>query len=193
MKLVNILLLFVVGITSCNAQIKKDFKSAEERASALREYYEKASSSIGEERAKYEQLFFDAFPSSFQEMQELFSFDEEKGAAPLYDYPIGSDIITFFSDLKHVEENEYYNKYINICIDGNWEADNIGEGFGIWKKLNNDTKDIVPLLSKRTDKEIISVFYFLYDAPHPEPWGQNKQALYEKIRETDPHVAELMK
>jgi len=131
-------------------------------------------------------------------MKKLFGHDDNKGAAPLYKYEIELDsevrsMIGFFYDLKHVDKEQHYNKCIDICIGGKWEGDNIGYGFGIGAKLEYDTKTIVLIIAKRTDKEIKSVFYFIYDGPHPEPWGKYEEATYQKISHINSKVAELMK
>jgi len=198
-RYVNILLLLFVGITGCNSQTQKKYNSIEEQAAALKEYYEKASNSTGEERAKYEQLFFDAFPSSFQEMLRFFGYDENKGAAPLYNYNIEleregkSSVISFFYNLSHIDKEQHYNKYIDICIGGKWEADNISEGFDIGAKLYYDTEAMTSVLSKRTDKEIESIFRFVFDGPHPDSRKGSYEELYHKVKPINSRVAELMK
>ncbi len=198
MWLANILLLLFTEISSCNSQTKEKYLNVDKQAAALKEYYEKASNSTEEERAKYEQLFFDVFPSSFQEMQQLFGYDEKKGAAPLYDYEIkldmdGKSMILFFTNLKHISKDSIYNKYIDICIGGKWEADNISEGFGISSKLYYDTEAMISLLSKRTDKEIISVFRFVFDGPHPDQRKGAYEELYSKVKPVNPIIADLLK
>lgn len=200
MQRVSILLLLCMGFTSCQSQPQDAQNNAtiEERAATLKEYYEKASNSTGEERAKYEQLFFDAFPSSFEEMQQFFGYGENKGVAPLYDYNIeldreGKSIISFFYNLSHIDKEQHYNKYIDICIGGKWEADNISEGFDIGAKLYYDTEAMTSVLSKRTDKEIKSVFRFVFEGPHPNERKGSYEELYNKVKPVNPNVADLMK
>jgi len=193
MRFTVIIFLICVSIISCNSQTQNMVMSIEEQTETLKRYYEKGSDNTGEEKVKYEQLFFKEFPSSFREMQDFFGYDDIKGKAPLYDYPIGDNIIVFFSKLKHIEMDDYYNKYIDICIDGKWEADNISEGFGLTTKLYYDTEAIISVLSEKTDKEIKSVFRFVFDGPHPDQRKESYEELHNKVKPVNPRVADLMK
>ena len=192
-------LLSIVGLSACKGQVSKKptekYENINEQAEVLKKYYNKATDSIGNEKAKYEKLFFEAFPTSFTRMKELYGFDDKKGEAPLYNYPVGENHISLFYKLKYVDTIEYYNKYIDICIDGKWEADNISEGFGIKGKLYYDTKKMLDVLSKRTENEIRSVFCFVFDSPHPEDSGSKEfyEELYAKVKTVNPSMAELMK
>ena len=165
----------------------------EEQAELITTYYEKALNCTGKERAKYERLFFEVFPSSFVEMQIIYGNDGDfEGVAPLYALEYHID---FFRSLEYVNKKRHYNKYIDICINGVWEGDSIEEGFGIDGKLYYDTKKMTSLLAKRTDAEIKSVFRFLFDGPHPNNELNKKvyNSLYPKIKQANPKVARLMK
>lgn len=136
------------------------FKNPIQQADTLTKYF-------GQKQTIADEKFFCAFPNSFKEMQAIFGFDNNKGEAPLYHYPNGENIIKYFANLNSISKTIYYEKYINICIDGVWEADNIREAFGFADRLTNDTEAACSQLSKRTDKEIKSVFHFIFDGPHP--------------------------
>lgn len=144
------------------------FKNAKEQADTLSKYFDK-------KQLTTEERFFCAFPNSFKEMQAVFGFEEKKGSAPLYDYPNGENMIKYFAKLNSIPKDIYYDKYINICLDGVWKADNIREAFGFADRLTNETEAACLSLAKRTDKEIKSVFQFIFDGPHP------KNAHNEKI------------
>ena len=79
-----------------------DFYSAEQQADSILAYMEKAKDSSSANRIMWEQKFFCSFPSSFKGMQAVFGYDNENGAAPLYDYPKGENIIGYIegTDLK---------------------------------------------------------------------------------------------
>lgn len=115
--------------------------------------------------------FIEEFPNSFFEMEELFGFDS-KGAAPLYE--TGGKIIKYFSSLQPNNTKLYYNKYINICINGRWDADNIRKAFGLFLRIKNDVNNICPILMDRNDKELLSVFRFVFDGPHPNNKVNNR-------------------
>jgi len=131
-----------------------------------------------------QQNFIDAYPNSFKKMQETFGYDDEKGPAPYYDHIIGGGMIKLFSELDPIDKGQYYNKLINICINGKWEADNIRGGFGIYKKMIKNPNDIYQSISTRTDAEIESVFKFIFDGPHPNNEENNK--IYNQIIEVMP-------
>jgi hypothetical protein len=148
------------------------FKNAKEQADTLSKYFDKKEIASDER-------FFCAFPNSFKEMQNVFGFDENKGTAPLYDYPNGEKMIKYFAKLNSIQKDIYYDKYINICLDGVWEADNIREAFGFAGRLTNDTNAACLALSKRTDKEIKSVFNFIFDGPHPK--NEQNEKIYKNL------------
>lgn len=158
---------------------KFNFKTNKVQADSIVMFFEKGKKSKGYKKIEFEKLFFCSFPNSFDQMENIFGFDSETGEpAVLYDYsggPKGKNeslmsysIISHFANLKSVPSDIYFNKYVNICVNGTWQADNIREGFDIHKRFENDTKSICNVLSKRTQKEIYSVFRFIFDGPHPD-------------------------
>lgn len=167
-----------------------DFNSAEQQADSILVFMKKANDSSLTNRIIWEQKFFCAFPNSFKNMQSIFGYDDENGAAPLYttgnetysytDRHIMSDVIGFFSELKSIPDSAYYEKYIRINIDGHWEADNITGAFGLYYRLINDTEDACEALSTFSDNEIKSVFRFIFDGPHPK--NDYNEKLYENLK-----------
>lgn len=137
--------------------------------------------------------FLEAFPNSFGRMQDLYGFDDKDGSAPLYSYEKGGKQINYFSNLESIDKKLYYNKYVNICIDGYWEGDNISEGFGLKGKLYSDTQNVLEVLSKRSEEDIRSVFKFLFDGPYPSNRKDSYNKLYAKIKKAAPSMAELLK
>jgi hypothetical protein len=161
------------------------FKNSKEQADTLTKYFDKKQLAADEK-------FFCAFPNSFNEMQNIFGFDDNKGAAPLY-YN-GENMIGYFANLNTISKEIYYDKYISICVDGVWEADNIREAFGLADKLTNDTEAACSSLSKRTDKEIKSVFHFIFDGPHPNN-DDNKETynrLFRKMTKQNERLSKLL-
>jgi len=139
----------------------------------------------------YEEKFFHYFPNNFYEMESLFGFSDTLGPGPLYDNP---ELIVIFSNLKTIPKYKYYEKYINICINGKWKADNISEGFGFYEKLLKDTDMVLTVLSKKNKEEIKSVFKFLFDGPvpHSEENIRRYVNLYMKLAKKDKKIAELL-
>ena len=180
------------------------FKTYQEQADSLVSFMNQAQQSKSTLKENFEKKFFNAFPSSFKEMQAIFGYDSKKGASPLYtsnsqsekylNKRIFSDVIGFFSELESIPDSIYYEKYININIDGYWQADNIREAFGFHYRLLNDIENISPVLSQYSDKEIKSVFRFIFDGPHPaNDTNKNKyDQLFPKIESMDKRMGKLL-
>ena len=169
------------------------FKEEKDRADTLVKYVELAMSS--KDKSNYDRLIFNSFPDSFDGMFKLFGFDKEMGGAPLYKWPDGENVIKYFGGIQSIPKAEYYGKYINICINGYWDADNIKTAFGFHKRLSEDTKSVCQVLSKRTDDEVMSVFRFIFDSPHPK--NEENAMIYKdlqaKLKLEDTHMADLLK
>lgn len=198
-KIYYIGLLFIIVLTSCYHKKSSAVKSntdaslsietsdcstsinygINKKANLLNEYYNNLKNISEGEKQRLEYLFFCVFPSSYKEMDLLFGVDYNTGKGPLYDN--GMPIIEYFNQLTTVPKYIYYEKFINICVNGIWQADNMDGGFGFKQKLLNDTKECCKQLSKRTDEEIKSVFYYLFDEPHPN--NQYSKKTYYKVEE----------
>jgi hypothetical protein len=104
------------------------------------------------------------FPVLRRTCSLLFGYDSEKGPAPCIPR---KKVIEFFSELRSIPDSLYYLKYIKICLDGIWQADNIRDAFGLHQRLLDDTENVCRILSGFQDPEIVSVFRFFFDGPHP--------------------------
>lgn len=219
MKIVTIYILSLIALSSCNRQqsqknIDNDttaheqsktansqtarevipdcsmfvFDNARQRADTVLKYTDKR-------QIKDDIKFFCAFPNTFQEMQELFGYDPKLGAAPLYAYPEGKNMITYFASLTTIPDDTYYKKFINICIGGVWEADNITEAFGLASRLENDTEAVCRILSQHGDQDVRSVFRFIMDGPHPKnQYNDSLQStLAPLIANENPKLAKLFR
>ncbi|MEJ7847771.1 MAG: hypothetical protein WKF92_06770 [Pyrinomonadaceae bacterium] len=109
--------------------------------------------------------FVNTFPNNFQEFNQLYGYDDEKGSGQLYSKP---KYINYFFDCTEVPAFEKLKKSISIGIDGKWDADLIGmfqfRTFILVKDHSNETKDILNNLS---DERAATFWYFLFDSPHP--------------------------
>ena len=154
------------------------FGSPKEQADSLVAFMNRARNSPPAVRRIWEQRFFCAFPGSFKGMQCLFGYDDVKGPAPLYH--AGEKMIQYFSTLRSIPDSLYYFKYISINLNGVWEADNVREAFGLQQRLLEDTDNVCRSLADFSDREIISVFRFIFDGPHPR--HKHNAALYSQLR-----------
>lgn len=64
-------------------------------------------------------------------------------------------------------------------LNGYWQADNIRVAFGFGLHLLNNPESSCDVLSQKSDKEIESVFRFIFDSPHPN--HEQNRKLYKKL------------
>jgi len=166
-----------------------EFKSTQEKADSLLKYFTEIEKYYGMKRLDSESKFFCTFPNSFAEMEELFGYDNAKGEAPLYYTPMvdrltsyfssPNALISYFENLNSIPKDKYYDKYINICVNGIWQADNIVAAFGFGERILKETEDACLFLGKRSDKEIESIYKFIFDGPHPK--NESNEEFYNKL------------
>lgn len=154
-----------------------EYASHQAQADSMMKYYENAKVADSASRMMWEQKLFCAFPNSFEGMEHLFGYDDEP--APLYHSDMINGIIPYFCQLSSIPSEAYYNKYIDININGNWQADNINQAFGFHKRLLNDTEAACAVLGLRPVDEVKSVFHFIFDGPHPD--HKANKALYKEL------------
>jgi hypothetical protein len=58
----------------------------------------------GKDRKKFEKLFFNEFPNSFEEYRRLYGFDMNTGKMPLYYY---TNHIELFTNLQSINKKDY--------------------------------------------------------------------------------------
>lgn len=92
---------------------------------------------------------------------------------------MGRNVIYHFKVLTDIPDSIYYRKFFKINIDGYWQADNVREAFGFDERLIKYPVESCKYLSKFTDREIKSVFKFIFDGPHPK--NKFNKELYNKL------------
>ena len=77
-----------------------------------------------------------------------------------------------------------------MSINGRWYADGVGHfQHGMQEKLKSDTNLFLDLLSKRSDKDIKSFWYFYFDSPHPI---KELPEELQKIKDSNSKIYSLM-
>lgn len=198
--------LILLTTSPCTAQTEKYFKdyifeSIQVQADSIHHFALKAMLENTDARSKWERKFFYAFPNSYAIMDSVFGIKKKPG--PLYHTKIPRKVqsyvsrnshIGFFSQLTSIPTHKYYNKYVNICINGYWQADKIRAAFGFGLHLLNNTKPACEALSKKNDSEIKSVFRFIFDGPHPDN-EQNRlffRALLPVVKAKNERLSKLL-
>ena len=163
------------------------YADLEHRAHLIRTYYHKIMNSTGQERAKYEQLYFNVYPASYIQFYTMYSGDKSHRPFPASDedmYP-GNDWHWLFHHLESIDKEEYYNRMIDLDIGGWYAADQFCSN--VERYLSTDTEFMVELLARRSYEEIRSVFRFMYDEPHPS--HSDFVCLYEKVKAVNKDIA----
>lgn len=166
MKYYNLLIflgiLFNNSLASCNGN-KQIISTQDTKVNNLKKYYD--YSFYSSDSLKYQTLFFHEFPNSFFEFNRLYGFSDS--AHVLY-YESEKHLNRLFT-LTKIDQNDYYNKLINLAIDGHWDADAINMlQNGIRSKVFSNTNLTVQLLKMKNEQEIYSFWKFFFDEPHPE-------------------------
>lgn len=145
-------------------QVKED--KLEQAAKKLVELYDNKNCSE----------FINAFPNTFEDLNQLYGYEDGKGGRILFSkFP---EHFSYFFDCSEVSDREKLNKVINIGIGGKWEADTIetfqDSTFNLVKNHLIQTKEI---LENSPDEKAASFWYFLLDGPSPND--------KEKIKKVD--------
>lgn len=201
-------ILFFLIYNLCSSQIDIDFsklKVTEARVDSINLYFDKVLKSDGEKKKKLEKLFFELLPNSHSEMSDAMYIDiwkkdvewkknkHKKGF--IHKVYVVNSWVKYLSTMDYYDKDAYYEKYFNICIGGEYGADYLRAGFEIYERFLYDTKTACEKLEKLTDKEIESVFYFIFDETHPEHNEENVSLYNEmllKIKTENLKLSELL-
>ncbi|MDP9046624.1 MAG: hypothetical protein M3N14_00710 [Bacteroidota bacterium] len=148
---------------------KATVDSISEKAKKLKSLYMLSIGSI-EVRDIYQKQFFDEFPKTFRELNELYGYDwdKHKGASILY-YEAGKHIRELFNDLDNINDTLYYKKIIGIAIDGHWDADAVNFfQYGLRNRTEAKPELITFILKTMPENQIRSFWYFYFDGAHPK-------------------------
>jgi hypothetical protein len=193
MNRIFIAMLFFVSFFNCKANTDDttcvsvhDSIYYEQYAKKLTRVYQKLK--LFPHNAKNQQMYFDVFPNTFTSLNCLFGYPLDF-KSPLEDSSY--DYIKMFFNLEVIEKTKYFNKMIDISIDGKWDSDGVSYFMmGLYEKMESDVDIFVELLSKRTDRDIKSFWYFYLDTPAPNPEMPNELWVIEK---KNSRVYQLMK
>ncbi len=166
-----------------------DTDSISQVARQLKELYnnrDKSSESIV--------AFFDMFPNTFNQFNDLYGYIDGDGGAPLYGR--GYEHIDFICTTEKIGIDRKLDKFIDIGINGHWEADNIGY---LQEKLIDliiQNPDIaLKIINNLSREEAFGLWYFLFDGPHPSDTEVKSDfdEMYNMIKDKDAVQTELLK
>ncbi len=117
-----------------------------------------------ENSRKNQENYLKAFPDNFSEFNAMFGFDEKP--APLYNESY--DYIQKIFHLDKISKEEKFNKWINISVNGKWDADAVNYfQYGLIEKVLQNIDLTHKVLKERSDADIESFFIFFFNRPHP--------------------------
>lgn len=141
---------------------------------------------------EYHQLFFQFFPNSFALLDSLYGYEEETGPSLLYNEAMSHIIETFFK-LDNVSVEDFAQRTIEISLKGSWEADAINYfQYGLRNNTKSNIELYCKLLSKYSDDDIYSFWYFYFDGPHPENVKPDYESLLAEVKQHNAKIAGLM-
>ena len=134
--------------------------------------------------------FFYAFPNTFTEFNQLYGYDDLKGAAPCY--KVAQDHIKLFFDLADdVQEDVFCKKVLNICKDARWDADAVSYFQKYLRNYLLANKQLLNCISEVDKQQIYYFWYFISDEPH---FNENfSKSVHDLIRHDDELMESYLK
>ncbi|MBC7398323.1 MAG: hypothetical protein H7289_00145 [Mucilaginibacter sp.] len=128
----------------------------------------------------YEEQFFNEFPNTFKELNELYGYEKDK-PAPLY-YDGLEHIYELFNNLKSINDTLYYKKIVSIAKGARYDADAVSYfQSGLRDKVLANPKLILFILKNKPEKEVIGFWSFYFDYENSSARKKNYIELIKKI------------
>jgi len=138
--------------------------------------------------------FFNAFPDSYKNFDDLYGYDDESGKKQLYD-SYEKHINYFFECKECVAENRFYDKIFKIAKSSKWEADAIALfQTNLSNLIINQPSSFVKLLNAKNKIETGKFWHFIFDGSSKND-RQNKEKfeiIYNKIYNLDKNQSNLL-
>ena len=177
---------------------RSDTNVVERVARTLDRYaHEAMSSREDQENKRFLKLYFRTFPDDFEMFHQIFGYQRNSEGNVLMYPSVNHTLSGFLPKLKAViAAEEYYEKMLGVGVGGFWEADEVNHLRHHLKEIvTENIKLSVEVLRKKDAKEITSLWYFIYDGPHPGHRLKRKhfEELYPRVRDIDPNIAGQLK
>jgi hypothetical protein len=175
MKILGLILTVVIlNIYQANAQYIKTGKgqvadSTIFRAKKLKQLYTLSTASSAGLNDVYKQQFFDQFPSTYEQLNELYGYDYKTSTAAPLESLYYEHIIGLFNKLNDINDTSYYKKIVSIGIGGHWDADAVNAfQDGLRSRVLTNPRLVVFILKDMPYDKIKSFWYFYFDGVHPK-------------------------
>lgn len=137
--------------------------------------------------------FFELFPKTFSQFNQLYGFDDKKGECILYKKY--QEHIGFICDNNNIPLKDKLSKMIAIGVNGKWDADAVSMLQQCTLNLIKDNVKIsLQILNGLSKSDILNFWTYLFDGPHPndEVNKNNFNTLHKSIMTIDSAQAKLM-
>lgn len=167
MKKISIVLFFMLSIINADAQNNSDRKHDLQEAYGI---------VINDKSSESWTLFFNLFPSTFEEFDSIFGYRGDQ-MGPLSD-EYEQYIYLFIEAQNHIKESVYNNKLIEIAKDGIWDADAVNlfqfciVNFVIEDATNSQKSSFLESLSTYSEADISNFWRFYFDDLYPDCYGE---------------------
>lgn len=137
------------------------------KAEKLKHLYLFSTASSSDMSNAYKQQFFDEFPNTFKELNDLYGYNNDTSSI-LY-LESEKHILKLFNNLQNINDTSYYKKIVAIALGGHWDADAINYfQAGLRNRAELKPELITYILKNLTENEIKSFWHFYFDSSHPK-------------------------
>ena len=137
-----------------------DCKVSSEQVDHVKSAYQQLSHEPSQDTA---QAFFNQLPARFCEFEQLFGYDDIKGAAPLYElslYPL------FDTLNQYIAPELLAARYVDLAKDAKWQADNVNYLQRAYRQLLlHDTQAVQRHLNRLEPAARTHALAFLLEGP----------------------------
>ena len=134
-----------------------------QKAEKLKLYYK--NSVKGPDTLRYQALFFKEFPEKFLYFQDLYGFKDTTVNILYHEAPEHLDL---FNRINCVEDTLYYEKIINLAMNGKWEVDAVNYfQSGLRENFEKKPALAFTILSRKIDADIRNFWFFYFGARFP--------------------------
>lgn len=140
-------------------------------------------------------VFFNQFPSSFNELIAFYGYSDSEGAKPLY-LQYENHINYFFQYDNYITSEYFAEKAYLISINGYWEADAVSLfQSNLYKSIIYKPEVYIKLLNKKSDAESKNFWHFIFDGSTKNDLQIKEmyKTTYEIIQSIDERQSELLK
>lgn len=193
-KILIVLLLNIGGYVNAQSLVHSNGHSNDSlnlKAKKLKQLYLLSTASSKDVSNIYKQQFFDCFPNTFKQLDELYGDHEgaDHKPAPLNDQA-EKHIADLFNNLDDINDTLYYRKIVSIAVGGHWDADAVNFfQHGLRSRVLGNMALTVHILKGLSNDKIQSFWYFYFDGPVvKKPIGESLQ----KIKAINNRIYDLM-